>query len=915
MALKNGNNGRKGLFMTILVLILFFLILGELFSFALLTMSYNNVDQSSALGASSLNYGKSLSASASLFANASLSRAIYTLANYELNATMRQDNFITNTSQYLTYLIVNGTLPGVSANSIPANYLLKNMGNLTLAKYNSSLALLLGSSAVSIKVNQTKPLIFQASPYSLSVSYLEYVALNSTGGRFVYPIGVNATISLNGTPDLLYYQQGVARNIRFASLSNLTSVFPANVAATQNLPLNATAGNYLASIYGPIYNVPSGVTCANLESSLPASFTFSPNNQMLIIATPNAIGITNGGSGPNCAQKYGGLITYAINSVANPPAMPWISYPTTSNYLSNLRNGQQVLLLGNTLSVYNIQNLIKAASSGYYFASPFTPSYLDRAQGSLTRQNPSGIFSFANYNLQAATFNGPNAYSYVSTASNALLMPNSITISLWVYSPNVMNTKDIIEKGIGAGGYQYFIRTKGTGTPSLNNLELAFANTARNYDLLPASSSLTLNSLGWHHILLSVNDISQIGYAYMDGALKATNTPSSVAFAQNSNALMIGGSPWDVGFNGSIANVQIYNVSINSQQAAQLYQEGISGAPLNNNALVGWWPLNGNPGDYSGYNYNSVPSNTIFQVPKNYTRDSIFGYAVPTATSAIPGLLGCKTPSQCSSSSAALVYAGYLPLELQQNSQQVLGLNGVVGYLNIGSTLSNTVAGGYNTATFWMLWKGMNAQGEMPIEFSGTGLDLYFQTASCFGFNTHSSDIWGINPTNTLNKWVFVAATFYNGYTSNGLLYINGANQILSQCAGTQHSILASSNVRIGGGYSFNGSIANFQLYNQSLSANQIGQLYREGIAGTPILSANLVGWWPLNGNSNDYSGFSNNAVPAGNVIYTSFASTSYNTYNAVTGSFTLGSYNAPGVSTIVSTGNEWQSIGLPRAG
>jgi len=906
---------KKGLFMTILILILFFLILGELFSFALLTMSYNSVDQSSALGASSLNYGKALSASASVFANKSLTQALYTLANYELNASMRKGNLISNTSQYLTYLVVNGTLPNVAANSIPANYLLKNMGNSTFAKYNSSLLSLVGSGAISIKANQTKPLISQSNPYSLSISYSEDVAINSTGGRFIYPILVNATISLNGTPDLLYYQQGVARNIRFSSLSNLTSVFPANNAASQNVKMNATSGNYLGSIYGPVYNVPSGVTCANLDSSLPSSFTFSPNNQMVIIATPNAIGITNGGSGPNCAQKYGGLITYSINSISNPPAMPWLSYPSTSNYLNNVRNGQQVLLFGNTLSAYNIQNLITAASSGYYFASPFAPSYLDRAQGSVTRQNPNGIFSFANYNLQAATFNGPNAYSYVSTTSNALLMPNSLTISMWVYSPNVMNTKDIIEKGIGAGGYQYFIRTRGSASPSLNNLEYGFENTVHSYDLWTSPSALTINSLGWHHLVFSVNDVSQIGYGYIDGALKATNTPTSVSVAQNSNALVIGGSPWDTAFNGSIADVQIYNVSINSQQVAQLYQQGITGAPLNNNALVGWWPLNGNPNDYGGYNYNSIPSNVIFQVPKNYTRDSAVGYALPTATSAVPGLLGCKTPSQCTSSSAPLVYLGYLPLEQQQNSQQVLGLNGVVGYLNIGSTLSNTVAGGYNTATFWMLWKGMNAQGEMPIEFSGTGYDLYFQTASCFGFNTHSSDIWGINPTNTLNKWVFVAATFYNGYTSNSMLYINGANQILSQCAGSQHSILASSAVRIGGGYSFNGSISNFQIYNQSLSSNQINQLYREGIGGIPIFSANLVGWWPLNGNPNDYSGFSNNAAPAGNVLYTSFASTSYNTWNAVSSSFNLGSYNGPGVSSIVSTGNEWQSIGLPRAG
>ena len=38
----------------------------------------------------------------------------------------------------------------------------------------------------------------------------------------------------------------------------------------------------------------------------------------------------------------------------------------------------------------------------------------------------------------------------------------------------------------------------------------------------------------------------------------------------------------------------------------------------------------------------------------------------------------------------------------------------------------------------------------------------------------------------------------------------------------------------------------------------------------------NLLGWWPLNGNANDYSGNGNNGAPA-NVVYTSSWISSYN--------------------------------------
>ena len=60
---------------------------------------------------------------------------------------------------------------------------------------------------------------------------------------------------------------------------------------------------------------------------------------------------------------------------------------------------------------------------------------------------------------------------------------------------------------------------------------------------------------------------------------------------------------------------------------------------------------------------------------------------------------------------------------------------------------------------------------------------------------------------------------------------------------------------------SFNGSITNVQAYSFSLSQTQITQIYDRGIGGAPISGVNLVGWWPLDGNANDYSGNNNNGV------------------------------------------------------
>ena len=71
-------------------------------------------------------------------------------------------------------------------------------------------------------------------------------------------------------------------------------------------------------------------------------------------------------------------------------------------------------------------------------------------------------------------------------------------------------------------------------------------------------------------------------------------------------------------------------------------------------------------------------------------------------------------------------------------------------------------------------------------------------------------------------------------------------------------------------------SIANVQLYNTSLSTNELQALYLEGIGGSPVNLQNLVAWYPLNGDVKDYSGNNNNGQ-AGS--YISFNNTWLSSY------------------------------------
>jgi len=121
-----------------------------------------------------------------------------------------------------------------------------------------------------------------------------------------------------------------------------------------------------------------------------------------------------------------------------------------------------------------------------------------------------------------------------------------------------------------------------------------------------------------------------------------------------------------------------------------------------------------------------------------------------------------------------------------------------------------------------------------------------------------------------IGSWNYVAVVITpDGSNRNVTLYLNGVQYNLTNLLAPK---VQQGNALIGDsteGDEFYGQIANVQIYNTTLSANEIQALYLEGIGGAPIDLQNLIGWWPLNGNANDYSGNDNNGVPT-NVIFVS---------------------------------------------
>ncbi|MGD0728804.1 MAG: LamG domain-containing protein [Candidatus Micrarchaeaceae archaeon] len=136
-------------------------------------------------------------------------------------------------------------------------------------------------------------------------------------------------------------------------------------------------------------------------------------------------------------------------------------------------------------------------------------------------------------------------------------------------------------------------------------------------------------------------------------------------------------------------------------------------------------------------------------------------------------------------------------------------------------------------------------------EFTDCGISGCYNTL----FNTNALQT---------GTWYNLVSTF-NPSTGITTSYLNGV-QVATSSSGL---IPSTSNIVIGSylggsGYALNGLLSNIQLYNTSLSGNDVKALYVEGIGGPPTQLQNLVGWWPLNGDTKDYSGNGNNGNSIG---------------------------------------------------
>ena len=583
----------KGQLMSLAVTVFIMLMASALLLYVIVGLGYDSVTQSSVVSSSSINYGTILQKNAVSFATGSASAALHTLFVYEYNASLRKGNLISNFSQFMQYLMVNGTLPNVQPGTPAANKILNLMSNSTFASYNSEISSITNAGSRIITISESKPHIFQANPYSINVQYTEYAKINTTSGIFSFTIPVNASVPINNTPDLFYAQQGIFRPMAFAGLSNLVSVIGNDY---------ATYGNTSSFTYGTAYVIPSPASCTSPVNLVPSPLNSHPYNSMLIIVTANAVALTSGGC--TTLNAYGGLIT---NLLSTPPPVPYLNFSTTNNALKYLQTGQHLLLYGPSLAALNITNLVDKINT----------------------QSSNYAITIDNVPKQSAAYFSGSASSYIKANAASLPIGSAArTLTAWISMASD-------GQNIGAVGY-------GGTSASLQIFDIGVYPSDTVFfwgSGDDCQSNLVVQTNTWTFIAVTYLAGANTVTLYDNGSSQTCNLSGGVPLntpAGTQFSIGVGLSTNSYPFPGKIANIQVYNKSLSSQQVYQLYQEGIGGAPLPASGLVGWWPLNGNANGYANQYTAGYPLNAPFQ-PVSYNSVSFQNsYSVTSQSVPIP---------------------------------------------------------------------------------------------------------------------------------------------------------------------------------------------------------------------------------------------------------------------------------------
>ena len=822
---------RKGIMLTLLVIIVFVLMLSEITAYIAININFNQLTQSASATSNQGGTAKLISSSAASLLQASLAKAVAVLSNFEANPSARLSFFPNDAAISIESLMENGTLGSHDLSSEMGTALIGNLTNTINARFESQ--------GIGFKLLSGSLNVFDGSPSSINASFTAIAVISTDTGTFTYPLYAGASLQLNGTEDI----------------AGIESAQPTDISIAQGYPKARAMGmaNAIASsmspyafAYGTIVNISGTPTCSGIPSQL--------LNENTILVTPDGADITNTICG------MGGLVTYVLN--ASIPLKPYLLYSPASGVINSVVNGTGALLDGEGRTLLDIAPIRSAIVNGSYYASPMLPSYLDRASSGVSRSVGGGLFSFNLLQRTSPYFSdgGTGASTSNIFVKNQVSITPEFSISFWFnkkQNSSSANCGDILSTGGTSPLLSIEAATAFSvpycGSTSMDSMPIAVVYKDSAGSQHTAIAPIAIPSNEWVHGVLVFGAGTLTWYINWQRVAVASgivNPPLNI------NSTIIGSGAQS--FNGSVSDVQIYNAPLTSADVHILYLEGISGLPLQGRNLTEWYPLNGNGNDYSGYGFNGTDNNANFRTLRGYYGDPIYaGTFTDFNSSVVAGVLNCNNFSQCSNPSQHL-YLQNLPLGANASSAQSEASTLGLPDLELPKSLAFTgSAGGFvqqKSAIPWLasaaqpfslsIWIYPKSNSGVVIEennqsqgFHNSVLELVGGSAY-LNFNGISS-CQNLGPVPT-DAWTNIVLTYDGANNMHG--FINGA-AAGSAATGTfgapanavYYNLGKSDTNNCGSGAFYNGLMSDYQVYNVALTPLQVSQLYlNDTLASVP---------------------------------------------------------------------------------
>ncbi len=427
---------------------------------------------------------------------------------------------------------------------------------------------------------------------------------------------------------------------------------------------------------------------------------------------------------------------------------------------------------------------------------------------------------------KALSFDGTN--DYVTMGNTNDITTGDFTLAYWMNPENVSQFEPVIIKREAVGPYRQYQTgvgyVNGIGVPVNGKQVGFFGNNGADKQSIRTTNDVVDGQ--WHHV--TVTRTSSGILIYIDGVSVALTVESAGVSSENFTNPANFNLGYDNGSNyykGLLDEVRIYNRALSGTEITNLYQTSAK-ASMNTsensdltNGLVGLWSFNGadvsgtTAYDRSGQGNNGTLTNG------------------PTVTT---GKIGQA-------------------LDFDGTDDRI-----VVGDINAMDGLT------YMTASAWVKYDNVGVYKGIVTKVNGVGWALETgSSGSTFvgGFN----DGYGIAGTVPNDTWTHLVFTFdgtQSGNASRLKMYMNGT-QVTPSYTGTVPAVAPSNafDVVIGGGVDpryFSGQIDEVRVYNRTLSATEIWNLYQAG-GGTRVNSANsqvdalergLAGYWKLDDGS-----------------------------------------------------------------